>query len=268
MGRFITTTVYVEGRVRPALARGNVSAMSKLVVLLIAAPGLLLWVWILSTGLAVIPVLHGLVLWGACSVYAAYVCSDSWGGSRDRISVDSRSPGVRFRERLPIGRTLLLWAGVTGVVGGAVLGLVAQADRAALHEVGQSDRFEADTRWAVIGAVVCLMGLAAAGVWLILSRVPPGVELSPEGLAFRRGFAEERRAWGEVRSVRWSGGHGKFARLRVEFSEDRPLQRSSLSIASNVELVGRLIDFYRGHPQARKSLVALDEALETFEMQH
>ena len=85
---------------------------------------------------------------------------------------------------------------------------------------------------------------------------------------FRRGFAEERRGWGEIRSVSWDGGAGMFGRLRIDFYEDRLFRRTSVGIGSNVELVGRLIEFYRANPKYRGSLDDLDRAVDTFEVHH
>ncbi len=272
MRRFRTTTVFVEGRARPERQR-RIYGAPRLVALAIGLPVLVFWFVLASTGLAVIPILQALVVWFALSLYACYVLSDDLFGSVDSVTVDTAAskgaiPAIRFRSRLPLGRTLLLWAAVTCTASGGLLAIVALADLDRTMRTLAFDRAEADRLWAGIGIVGGLVGIALLGVWLMLLRVSPGVALSSAGLSFRRSFNEERRGWGEIRGVAWSPGFGRRGRLRVDFAEDRPCTRSAVSLGSNAELVGRLLEFYRANPERRAALGDLDRALDTFEMHH
>lgn len=276
MGRFRTTTLFVEGRDRPERRR-RVYGAPRLVALAIGLPVLILWFAIANTGLAVMPILQGIVVWLALSLYTCYVLSDDLFGSIDSITVDTAATGpgaegaapvMRFRTRLPFGRTLLLWAAVSCTVAGGLLAVVALADLDRTMRTLAFERAEADRLWAGVGIGGGLLGIALLGVWIVLLRVPPGLALSPAGLSFRRGLGEEHRGWGEIRDVEWSGGAGRRGRLSIDFSGDRPLRRGSISLGSNAELVGRLAEFYRGHAEFRKVLDDLDRALDTFEMHH
>ena len=272
MRRFRTTTFFVEGRDRPERRR-RVYGAPRLVALAVGLPVLVLWFVLANTGLAVMPILQGLVVWLAVSLYACYVLSDDLFGSFDFLTVDTgaaggEAPSIRFRTRLPFGRTLLLWAAVTCTIAGGLLALVALADLDHTVRTLAFDRAEADRLWAGIGIVGGLLGIALLGVRLVLLRVSPGVALSPAGLSFRRGFGAEHRGWGEIKGVVWSPGFGRRGRLRVDFAEDRPLTRSAVGLGSNAELVGRLLEFYRANPERRAVLVDLDRALDTFERHH
>lgn len=166
MRRFRTTTFFVEGRARPDRRR-RIDGAPRSVALAVGLPVIVLWFALANTGLAVMPILQGLVVWLALSLYACYVLSDDLFGSVDSVTVDTAAvegpaPATRFRTRLPFGRAL----------------------------------------------------------------------------------------------------------LGVDFAEDRPLTRSAVGLGSNVELVGRLLEFYRANSDRRAALVDLDRALETFEMHH
>ena len=222
MRRFRTTTFFVEGRDRPERRR-RVYGAPRLVALAVGLPVLVLWFVLANTGLAVMPILQGLVVWLAVSLYACYVLSDDLFGSFDSVTVDTgaaggEAPSIRFRTRLPFGRTLLLWAAVTCTIAGGLLALVALADLDHTARTLAFDRAEADRLWAGIGIVGGLLGIALLGVRLVLLRVSPGVALSPAGLSFRRGFGAEHRGWGEIRGVVWSPGFGRRGRLRVDFA--------------------------------------------------
>lgn len=240
---------------------------------LIAVPAVVLWLQIQSLNLAVTPVLAAIEIWLVCSVIAVYMFTPYWHGIRDMVTVDTRSyaspgGGLVFRAKVLLGRALLLWGAATGLFWGFLIVTVSAADYTVLIRVFNAQYVDPDTFWVRVGAIAFLLGVVCAGVWLILQRVPPGLAVSREGLLFRRGLSEERRGWGEVRSVTWGGSAGMFGRLRIDFYEDRPLRRSSVSIGSNVELVGRLIDFCRANPKHRGSLDDLDRAVDTFEMHH
>ncbi len=66
MRRFRTTTFFVEGRDRPERRR-RVYGAPRLVALAVGLPVLVLWFVLANTGLAVMPILQGLVVWLAVS---------------------------------------------------------------------------------------------------------------------------------------------------------------------------------------------------------
>ena len=67
MRRFRTTTFFVEGRDRPERRR-RVYGAPRLVALAVGLPVLVLWFVLANTGLAVMPILQGLVVWLAVSL--------------------------------------------------------------------------------------------------------------------------------------------------------------------------------------------------------
>lgn len=276
MKRIQSVSVYVEGRVRPKVSRTDISLVSRLVALIVAVAAITVWWLILRLELkvtSVVPVLAALDIWLVCTVIASYVFNDFWKGTRDRVSIDvqrTEAPGggLLFRAKVPLGRVLLLWGAVTGLAWGLLLVIIGATEYAAMVDGYNSEHTYEAERWVRIGAITVLVGTVFAGLWLVLRAVPPGLAFSREGLSFRRGFGEERRGWGEIRSVAWGGGAGIFAWLQIDFYEDRPLRRLSVGIGSNVELVGRLIEFYRMNPKKRGSLNNLDSAIDTFEMHH
>lgn len=266
--RFLTTTCYVEGRKRPRLARFRLSSQPKLVILCVLAPTLALLALVFGARLETALTLLCLIVWVAVSVYVAYVFSDDLFGSFDRFTVDLKSAGVRFRGRWPADQVALGWGALTLTLTGAMLvvqGLALEHANSPLREQG----YVLDPRaWIWLGGATGALGVALFAACACLCKVPPGIALTSEGVAFRRGLAEERRSWGEIRSVTWSGRQGMSGKLRIDFSEDRPLTLRSWVMASNAELVAQLIEFYRTHPQWRKSLTEVNDMIETFEQRH
>ena len=214
------------------------------------------------------PVLIGLIAWVAVSIYAVYVVSDYLFGSVDRLTFDMQSSGVRLRSKWPADRVLLLWSAGTALGTGVLVLISGLSLQNALAPVPNAVYLLSPIGWAICGVIVCLLGVGLLWAFLIVVRVPGGIGFSADGILFRRGVAEERRGWGEIRYVGWSGGDGRLAKLRIDFSEDRPLVRRSFWFASNAELVARLIEFYRTHADARGSLGNVDGMLDTFERHH
>lgn len=268
MRRFRTTFMYVEGRASPERPRFSLASQPRLVLLAILIPAFALVALVLASKSVMIPVLLGLIAWIVVSVYASYVVSDYLFGSVDRLTLDLQSPEVRFRSKWPADRVLLLWSAVTSLVTGVLVVITGLSLQNALAPVPNAVYLLSPIAWAIVGVIICLLGIGLFGVFLIVVRVVGGIGLSPTGISFRRGVAEERRGWGEVRRVSWSGGHGRLAKLRIDFPEDRPLIRRSFWFASNAELVARLIEFYRANPERREALVDIDRALDTFEIHH
>lgn len=175
---------------------------------------------------------------------------------------------MRFRSKWPADRVLLLWNAVTSLVTGVLVAITGLSLQNALAPVPNAVYLLSPIAWAVVGAILCLLGIGLLGVFLMIARVPSGIGLSATGISFRRGVSEELRGWGEIREVGWSGGDGRLAKLRIDFSEDRPFVRRSFWFASNAELVARLIEFYRANADFRGSLGNVDDMLDTFERHH
>lgn len=268
MRRFRTTFVYVEGREAPNRSRFSLASQPRLVLSIILIPALAFVALVFASKTVIIPVLLCLIAWIAVSVYAAYVVSDYLFGSLDMLTFDLQSSQVRLRSNWPADRVLLLWGAITFTATGVLTVISGLSLQNALAPIPNAVYLFSPTGWVVVGSIVSLLGLGLVGAFLLVLRVPAGIGLSATGISFRRGLGEERRGWGEIREVGWSGGDGRFAKLHIDFSEDRPFVRRSFWFASNAELAARLIEFYRSHANFRGSLGNVDDMLDTFERYH